>query len=440
MLVGRDTELEQLQQVYKENRFQIVIIDGDSGNGKTALVRAWCQRKKAVWFTVQAVMPSCNVTLFQKEMEIQGIHGGFKELAARSMRENRILVIEAAQRLENYFPDFTDWLKQIITEPEAMRLMVIFVSSKSLSIRGMSMYQKKIHLDALTYIDSLPFFAQFEPEEKLLLYGVTSGRPANLVKIPGHGSIREIMQTFFLGSDALFQNEGERRLREFVREPKIYHTILMAVASGLYHMQEVAAAIGMEPNKLSKYMKILVQLGFLEREVPADELQSLKQHRKTLYRFSDTQLLFWYRFVCPYAGSIDAGRGMVYWKDIQPQLHMYLAEVFDRVSIQFAYLICEKRDLGGCSPSFGFLWEDGFSWDSVTHLSVGKEKNCLVTCFWSKHKVDVPEIRMFLERHPTPKDKIQNILIFSRKGFTDRALVYSSESSNVRLVSLVYIR
>lgn len=440
MLIGRVKELDILQQVYEENRFQTVIIDGDSGSGKTALVRAWCQRKKAVWFSVQAVMPSCNVTLFQKEMEIQGIHGGLTALAARAMKENRVLVMEAAERLENYFPAFINWLKQAVTEPGAMRLMVIFVSRTPLSIRGLSGYWREIHLEPLSYMESLPFLTQFEPEQKLLLYGVTNGLPSNLVRISEHSSIREIMQTFFLGTDALFRNEGERRLREFVREPKIYHTILMAVASGLYHMQDIADAIGMEPNKLSKYMGILVRLGFLEREVPGDEMKSQKQHRKTFYRFSDMQLLFWYRFICLYAGCVDAGRGMIYWKEIQLQLHMYLAEIFDRVSIQFAHLIFEKGDLCGCSPSFGFLWEDGFSWDSVTHLSVGKETNCLVTCFWSKHKVDVPVIRMFLERHPTPKDKTQNILIFSRKGFTDRALTYSSEWSNVRLVSLVYIR
>ena len=50
MFVGRDKELETLERIYNQSGFQVVIVSGARGVGKTALVEEFCKRRENIFF------------------------------------------------------------------------------------------------------------------------------------------------------------------------------------------------------------------------------------------------------------------------------------------------------------------------------------------------------------------------------------------------------
>ncbi|MDR1473865.1 MAG: ATP-binding protein [Lactobacillales bacterium] len=68
MFVGRENELSQLEVMYQENRFHMVIVYGRRRVGKTTLIRHFIQNKRALIFSAEEVSESFNLQLFAKKL------------------------------------------------------------------------------------------------------------------------------------------------------------------------------------------------------------------------------------------------------------------------------------------------------------------------------------------------------------------------------------
>lgn len=449
MLIGRQKELEKLEALYEENSFRILWIAGEEGTGKTALVRDFIKRKIAFWYTVQQVPPSMNCRLFKETMIFQDEkikEGGLSELVRLSRHESVVLVIDDAENIDNSFPDILKELANIVTDPSNIRLLVIFCST-TLDVPGW--LEKKVtesviermDLKRLSYIESIPFYKGFELEEKLLLYGITYGKTRNLALIQNDKSLRENIYMLFYSPNAPFRYEGDKRLAIYFREPQVYHAILAAIASGVCHMQNISEQVGMEANKLSRYTASLVQQGLLRREILSNKRMEGHQQKKTFYRIPDSSLLFWYRFVFPYTGTIDRGLGNKILRDsVLLRLDEYMRYIFISVCAQFTLQLRGRWIFNFDKTKLGFYWTGAFAMDHSLLMAVDKKRMCIAKCFWTKRKIDVSDIKACMAFSLPGDWKEIEFLIYSRKGFTDRALAYSTAWPNLRLISLVYIK
>lgn len=57
---------------------------------------------------------------------------------------------------------------------------------------------------------------------------------------------------------------------------------------------------------LAEYLKTLINLDILEREVPVTE-ENPEKSKKGLYKIKDNFILFWFRFVFPNLNYIESG-------------------------------------------------------------------------------------------------------------------------------------
>ena len=64
--VGRNAELETLEQAYGKDAFQMVVIYGRRRVGKTALIERFCQGKRALTFTARELSKSENLRDFSQ--------------------------------------------------------------------------------------------------------------------------------------------------------------------------------------------------------------------------------------------------------------------------------------------------------------------------------------------------------------------------------------
>lgn len=193
MFIGRKKELATLEKLYNSNELNCVCLTGNAGIGKTALLQEFARRKHKAYFCVRASTNNANKAAFYTELSAQGIvqcNSGcwqdiLKLIYKKAKGEKIVLLIDDVQELEN---SFSELLPEIIaclhSEVEKLRLLLVFSGRECdyvLHLLGKSKLPlSQIFLQSLNYEDVLPCLIPFSNEEKVLLYGVTGGKPGYL--------------------------------------------------------------------------------------------------------------------------------------------------------------------------------------------------------------------------------------------------------------------
>ena len=131
--------------------------------------------------------------------------------------------------------------------------------------------------------------------------------------VPRYWELRENRNSF---SDALWHNilsingnfyeEPIKLFQDDVKDIVKTSTIMSYIGSGANRLSEIAARCNEPATNLSRPLKKLIDLGFLEKDVPfgIDE----KNAKKSLYKIADPFMAFYYQFVVPNRSFIELGR------------------------------------------------------------------------------------------------------------------------------------
>lgn len=131
--------------------------------------------------------------------------------------------------------------------------------------------------------------------------------------VPRYWELRENRNSL---SDALWHNilsingnlyeEPIKLFQDDVKDIVKTSTIMSYIGSGANRLSEIAARCNEPATNLSRPLKKLIDLGFLEKDVPfgIDE----KNAKKSLYKIADPFMAFYYQFVVPNRSFIELGR------------------------------------------------------------------------------------------------------------------------------------
>ena len=84
--------------------------------------------------------------------------------------------------------------------------------------------------------------------------------------------------------------EPQMLIRQELREPATYTSVLDAIGSGATNPKQIAERAGIDPATVSSYLAALTRLGLVTREVPFGEDPS--RSRKGLYYLNDPFFAF----------------------------------------------------------------------------------------------------------------------------------------------------
>ena len=153
-----------------------------------------------------------------------------------------------------------------------------------------------------SFEETCRYFTNFSAEEKALAYGIVGGTPQYLLQMNDRISIEENIKKMYLNPTSSLFEEPINLLKQEVREPAIYTAIITAIATGASRMSEISTKVGEDTNVCSIYLKNLVSLGIVQKEIPYGE----KASKKSIYSIDDNMFRFWYRFVLENTSMIDA--------------------------------------------------------------------------------------------------------------------------------------
>lgn len=101
-----------------------------------------------------------------------------------------------------------------------------------------------------------------------LIYGITDGVPHYINKLGVQDDLDEaLLENLFDPSDYLFE-EPENLLKQELREPGVYNSIITSIAEGASKLNEIATKTQISTGPCSKYLKVLTELGIIRKDLP----------------------------------------------------------------------------------------------------------------------------------------------------------------------------
>lgn len=416
MFYCREDELNTMNHRYHKGKFECIVIYGRRRVGKTALINEFCKDKTAIYFSALNASSQENLEALSKAIYTcknpEGISAptyrsyddALDEITTMAKDERLVFVIDEYPYLAKAEKSFSSRLQHIIDHvwQDSSLYLILCGSSMSFMEYQVLGYESPLYgrrtaqfkIQALTYKEITAFHPSLRHEDQALLYGITGGIPHYINKLDVDGDINEaLLENLFNTSGYLFE-EPENLLKQELREPAIYNSVISAIAGGATHANEISTKVGLESGICAKYIRVLLDLGILKKETPVTE----KPGRKTIYAIDDTFFRFWYRFVPRNMSAISNGRiRQIYAKAIERFIPDYMGLIFEKICQE--YLSRYAEDLPITLSEVGQWWGTDPKEKKEVQIDIvgtpveGKEY-IIGSCKFRNEKIGVDELEL----------------------------------------------
>lgn len=193
----------------------------------------------------------------------------------------------------------------------------------------------------------------------------------------------------------------------------------------------------MKQTSLNKYLKTLIDLDVLERQVPVTESNPEKS-KKSLYRIKDNFLQFWFRFVLPNVSYLETGRTAAVERRIRNNfIDGHVAYVYEDVCREHVWEMADQGVLPFVPDRVGRWWPGSVEVD-VAAVSASEKRAAWGECKFWKDPVGMNVLRALEEKVasiPWERDKrADTFILFSVGGFTDELRAVADARDDVVLV------
>lgn len=458
MFYCREEELQTMNRRYQKGRFECIVIYGRRRVGKTALINEFCKDKPTVFFSALNASSLENLEALSKAIYMyknsdstsapvyRSYEDALDEITSMSKEQRLVFVIDEYPYLAKAEKSFSSRLQHMIDHQWQNGQLYLILCGSSMSFMEYQVlgYESPLYgrrtaqlkIQALTYQEMTKFHPELSAQDQALLYGVTGGIPHYINKLDVEGDLDEaLLENLFNTSSYLFE-EPENLLKQELREPAIYNSVITAIAGGASRLNEISTKIGLESGICTKYLKVLLELGILKKETPITE----KPGKKTIYMIEDNFFRFWYRFVPGNMAVISTGRmGQVYEQAVKKYYPDYMGLVFEKMCQE--YLMRYAQNLPILLANVGQWWgTDSKSRKEIQIDIVGVpiEGNEYVigSCKYRNEKIGMDELELIRNYASVfRKDGIFHYYIFSKGGFTP-ALLEAEARGEVTLLTL----
>ena len=418
----RTDELNSLEERFHSNKPELIVIYGKRRVGKTELVKQFFKNKQYLYLLgdkrsdpdlLRDFTTTTGKFFDDIGVEMSGLPDWvtfFKYLQNKIKNKRTAIVVDEFPYLVNankaipslFQKGWDEYLQYTNT------FMILMGSSISMMERGALSYSSPLYgrrtgqmmLQPLTLKGSLPFFSKKELEEQIEFYSVLGGMPAYLLQFSENKTLLQNIRNNILRKDAFLYNEVEFVLREELKEPKQYFTILKEIAFGRTKVNELSQATGLERNILSRYLSILENLRIIKREVPVTEKHP-DRSRKGLYKIDDNYFKFWFEFVFPNRSSIEKDETEFVMDNIEHGLNRFIGHSFEEICRQLLWELLRQKKLPFTFTKVGKWWYKGSEIDIVA-LNEKTDDILFIECKWQSD-VDASKVLNIL------RDKVVSI-------------------------------
>ena len=456
--VDREQEMATLQREYGRDGSGLVVLYGRRRVGKTTLISEFIRDKKALFFLASEESESQNRLAFQekaadflnsdllKNVEVKSWDVLFRAIMDTHFDSKPVIVLDEFQYLGRSNPAFPSVFQRIWEEILKDRQVMVILCGSLISM----MQSQTLAYDSPLYgrrtaqirLKQIPFayYHQFFPDksrkELIEMYAVTGGVPKYIELFSQSKDIYSAIETCVLNRSGYLYDEPHFLLQQEVSEVGSYFSIIKAIAAGNTKLSAIAGVLEVKSTSLTKYLKTLINLDILEREVPVTE-DSPEKSKRGLYKIKDNYLRFWFAFVYPNMSFIESGHGRIFMDKIRKSLvRNHIAFVYEDV--------CRERmwemNAEGVWPFY--FSKLGRYWDSKEEIDIvaidPDGKNLILgECKYWQEPVGISVLRSLEAKAKTvswEKGKRKTwLVLFSVNGFTEELRAVAETRTDLQL-------
>jgi uncharacterized protein len=371
------------------------------------------------------------------------------EEAGRAARDaRRVVVLDEFTYVMQANPEVASLLQRAWDHQVKDRSQLLLILTGSLAgmiQRQVLDYQAPLYGRATGRIrlGPLPFGAlgellpRYSADERVAVFAVTGGIPAYLELFDDRVSIADNLRQRVVSPANLMLRDAVFLLGEQLDQPRNYMAVLEAIGAGYHALTDIATMAGIDRSNVGKYLSVLQELGYVERQVPAT-VHRPEQSRRGRYVLSDAYLRFYFRFLAPHLDLIE--RGM-----IEPTVALLRDHLIDFVGTHTFEELCrewvavqaETGRLPFVPERIGSFWSPAAQVDIVA-VNWRTKDLLLGECKWGLGAVGRSVIRDLVAKteHVCPDGAWHvHYAYFARGGFTEPARAEAA-GSGARLVTL----
>lgn len=456
--IGREEELRFLEEKYSSKKGELIILYGRRRIGKTETLRQFCVGKKHIFH-------SCTETADRNQLDALGNRilaehtavsrylSRFEnwETAFRSVAElpgngKKLLVIDEFPYMVRGNRSIPSVLQNLWdSELKNQNVMIVLCGSAMSFIEKEILAEKNplygratgiLKMLPMDFYDAIRFFPQKKPAELVTLYSILGGVPYYLSQFDPAASIEKNICSHILRRGAVLYNEIEFLVRQELREPALYNSIIEAVALGNTRLNEIHQKTQIEKNKLSVYLKNLAEIGLIQRDFPVSESSKEKANvQRGLYKITDSFFRFWYAFVFPNLSELEYGEPKpVYDHLVKPRLDWFVSHTFEDVCRNYLRRLNHANRLPFYFTQIGRWWNKTAEID-VMATDFHRDSFILGECKFRSSAMTPADLENLRSKFQTNHRKEVYYYLFSKSGFTS-TLKKTAAKENATLVDL----
>lgn len=453
MFYCREKEIRTMNQRFDKGNFECIVIYGRRRVGKTALINEFCKGKPAIYFSALNASAQENLEALSKAIYLyknpgevnapvyQNYENALDAVTEIAKERRVVFVIDEYPYLARSERSISSRLQHVIDHIWQNSRLFLILCGSSMSFMEYQVlgYESPLYgrrtaqfkVQALTYREVTAFHQGLCVEDQALLYGITGGVPHYINKLEVEGDLDEAVKENLLNTSSYLFEEPENLLKQELREPAIYNSVISAIAGGASHANEIATKVGVESGICAKYLRVLLELGILKKETPIME----KAGKKTIYIIDDNFFRFWYRFVPGNMSAISAGRmEQIYERAIRPYFSDYMGLIFEKMCLE--YLLRYAQDLPILLSDAGQWWGTDPKTRKevqidIVGVPVEGQEYIIGSCKYKNTPVGVDELELLRQYASVFRQGCRfHYFIFSKGGFT-KALRELSDRKSV---------
>lgn len=452
MLIGRDSEINVLNEYKRRNGNQVMIMYGLKGVGKSSLVHTFLEEAGGnlvfdckQLFEREQLYHWSNISKLPLELpeyptyeDLFGAIGGY----FKGTEGKHILVFDEFQFLLKYSNEFTNHLFDFLDSSDETYFVILVSSSiewvENSMVRKIGARARGItgffKVKELAFADFRTYFGKFRYDECVNGYAILGGIPLLWNYFDKNKSLKDNIIHNILNVNAPLLTYGEDFVASELRETSVYNTILCALAGGKKKLNDLYAHTEFSRAKISVYIKNLMELGFVCKEFSVDT-EGRSNTQKGVYDICCNFVDFSYKFLYLHKEELQDGDATAYYNEyIKPYLSKYTAKYFPAIckeyldtQNQFSNLPIKYERMGSWIGKAGTI--DFICRDSNNHTLIA-------LCNWEKPMMRFDDYEWLLYCAKQAKVKPDYVYLFSAGGFDEQLHFAVSSKKNIKLLTL----
>ncbi len=274
-----------------------------------------------------------------------------------------------------------------------MGLMQKQVLAYQAPLYGRATVQMK--LPPLAFDITTNFFPHYNSVDRVTIYAILGGIPAYWERVDDQAPIMENVRTQLLTPNTLMQEEPRLLLQDFITDQHNYVGIMRAITHGSRTQSAISSRTGLPQGHVSKYLSVLRDTGFVERQVPVSEGEKSRRGR---YFVTDPYLRFYYRFMATSQAQLALGVQQQTLRKIEEELPAFIEEnTWRELCREWVMRAGDRKEVPLEFESVGGEWKRNQALDVV---GINKSKKCLLlgTALWQPEMADTGTMRDLINK------------------------------------------